>query len=92
MASTVMSIATTVESMGLNTIVMGFSFASALAWFEVVKSIVSKLVKTGGGLKGDVIAALLTTLLAVAVFLLLKALVRNVDIKEPSAPMFAVTR
>jgi Family of unknown function (DUF5654) len=92
MASTVMSIATTVEAQGLNTIILGFSFAAALAWYEVVKSVVAQLVKRGTGLKGDVIAALVTTLLAVLVFLVLKTFVKNVEIKEPSAPMFAVTR
>jgi Family of unknown function (DUF5654) len=87
-----MSIATTVEAQGLNTIILGFSFAAALAWYEVVKSVVAQLVKRGTGLKGDVIAALVTTLLAVLVFLVLKTFVKNVEIKEPSAPMFAVTR
>jgi hypothetical protein len=87
-----MGIATTVEAQGLNSIITGFSFASALAWYEVVKSLVSTLIKRGSGLKGDVIAALLTTLLAVVLFLLIKALVKNVEIKEPSQPIFAVTR
>ena len=92
MASTVMSIAATIESQGLNTIVMGFSFASALAWYEVVKNLVAKLISRGTGLKGDLIAALLTTLLAVVVYIIIKTFVKNVDIKEPSQPMFAVTR
>ena len=90
--STLVSVATTVESQGLNALVMGFSFAAALAWYEVVKSIVALLVKRGAGLQGDVIAALVTTLLAVAVFLVLKTFVKNVEIKEPGAPLFAVTR
>lgn len=92
MASTVMSIATVVEAQGLNSIIMGFSFASALAWYEVVKSLVAMFVKRSGGLKGDLIAALLTTLLAVVVYLLIKSFVTNVEIKEPSQPIFAVTR
>ena len=92
MASTVMGIATTVEAQGLNAIVMGFSFAAALSWYEVVKASVEMFVKRGGGLKGDVIAALVTTLLAVLVFLILKTFVKNVEIKEPGAPLFAVTR
>ena len=92
MASTVMSIATTVEAQGLNAIVMGFSFAAALAWYEVVKSIVAQFVKRGAGIQGDVIAALVTTLLAVIVYLVLKTFVKNVEIKEPGAPLFAVTR
>lgn len=92
MASTVLGLATTVEAQGLNSIIMGFSFASALAWYEVVKGLVATLIKRSGDLKGDVIAALLTTLLAVLVYMIIKALVKNVDIKEPSQTLFAVTR
>jgi hypothetical protein len=92
MASTVMSIATTVEAQGLNAIIMGFSFASALAWFEVVKKVIERVVKSNGSMQGATIAALVTTLFAVVVFLVLKALVKNVEIKEPGAPLFAVTR
>jgi len=87
-----MSIATTVEAQGLNTLVMGFSFAAALAWFEVVKKVVERVVKSNGSMQGATISALLTTLLAVLVFLLLKTFVKNVEIKEPGAPLFAVTR
>ena len=87
-----MGIATTVEAQGLNTIIGGFSFAAALAWYEVVKKIVDRVVKSNGSTQGAVIAALLTTLLAVIVYMVLKTFVTNVNIKEPSQPMFAVTR
>jgi Family of unknown function (DUF5654) len=92
MASTVMSVATTVEAQGLNSVITGFSFAAALAWYEVVKSIVAQLVKRGTGLQGDIIAALVTTLLAVIVYMVIKTFVKNVEIKEPGQPIFAVTR
>ena len=92
MATTVMGIATTVEAQGLNTIIGGFSFAAALAWYEVVKKIVDRVVKSNGSTQGAVIAALLTTLLAVIVYMVLKTFVTNVNIEEPSQPMFAVTR
>ena len=92
MASTVMGIATTVEAQGLNSIIMGFSFASALAWYEVVKSLVAQLIKRSAGLQGDLIAALLTTLLAVVIYMVIKAFVKNVEIKEPGQVAFAVTR
>lgn len=92
MASTVMGIATTVESQGINSLLNGFSFASALAWFAVVQAIVQKFVKSGDSIQGYTIAALLTTLLSVLVFMLSKALIKNVEIKEPGAPLFAVTR
>ena len=87
-----MGIATTVEAQGLNTIIGGFSFAAALAWYEVVKKIVDRVVKSNGSTQGAVIAALLTTLLAVIVYMVLKTFVTNVNIEEPSQPMFAVTR
>lgn len=92
MASTVMSVATTVEAQGLNAIIMGFSFASALAWFEFVKTIVERVAKSNGSTRGALIAAVVTTLLAVIVYMVLKALVKNVEIKEPGTPLFAVTR
>lgn len=92
MASTVMGIATTVEAQGLNAVIGGFSFAAALAWYEVVKTVVDRVAKSNGSTQGAVIAALVTTLLAVIVFMVLKALVKNVEIKEPGQPMFAVTR
>ena len=92
MASAVMGIATTVEAQGVNTLLNGFSFASALAWFAVVLAIVQKYVTSGSGIQGYTIAALLTTLLSVIVFMIAKKFITNVEIKEPSAPLFAVTR
>ena len=92
MASTVMGIATSVEAQGLNTIIGGFSFAAALAWYEVVKKVVDRVVKSNGSTQGAFIAALLTTLLAVIVYMVIKMFATNVEIKEPSQPMFAVTR
>lgn len=93
MASTVMGIATTVEAQSLNMIVMGFSFAAALAWYEFIKvGLLEKFIKSNGSLQGSAMAALLTTLLAVLVFVILKTFVKNVEIREPGAPVFAVTR
>jgi uncharacterized membrane protein required for colicin V production len=92
MASTVMGIATTVQGQALNTVTAGFAFAAALAWYEVVKKVVERLIKSNGSLQGTVIAALLTTLLAVLVFFFLKTFVTNVEIKEPGQPAFVVTR
>lgn len=92
MASTVMGIATSVESQALNTVIGGFSFAAALAWYEVVKKIVERVVKSNGSTQGAFIAALVTTMLAVIVYMILKMFITNVEIKEPSQPMFAVTR
>jgi len=87
-----MSLATTIESQGLNSLIGGFSFASALAWFAVVQAVIEKYVKSGPGIKAHLIAALLTTLLSILVFLIVKSFVKNVEIKEPGQPLFAVTR
>jgi hypothetical protein len=38
-----------------------------------------------------VLSAIFTTLLSILVYMTIKALVTNVHIKEPSAPMYAVT-
>jgi uncharacterized membrane protein YwzB len=92
MATAVIDLATTVEAQGLNSVIGGFSFAAALAWYGVVQAIIEKYVKQGPGLQAHVLAALLTTLLSVLVFILLKKFVKNVEIKEPGAAMFAVTR
>lgn len=92
MSTFVTSLATTVESQGVNSLIAGFSFASALAWYGVVQAVIEKYVKTGPGIQAHVVAALLTTLLSIFVFMILKKLVTNVPIQEPSQPLFAVTR
>lgn len=92
MASSVLSLATTVEAQGLNSLIGGFSFASALAWYGVVQAVIDKYVKTGPGIQAHVIAALITTLFSILVFIILKTFIKNVEIKEPGQPLFAVTR
>lgn len=92
MASSLLSLATTVEAQGLNSIIAGFSFASALAWYGVVQAVIEKYVKAGPGIQAHVIGALVTTLLSILVFMVLKAFIKNVEIKEPGQPLFAVTR
>jgi len=92
MASTVLGLATTVEAQGINSLIGGFSFASALAWYGVVQAVIEKYVKTGPGVQAHVVAALVTTLFSILVFILLKKFIKNVEIKEPGQTMFAVTR
>jgi hypothetical protein len=92
MASTFLSLATTVEAQGINSLIGGFSFASALAWYGVVQAVIEKYVKTGPGVQAHVIAALITTLFSILVFIILKKFIKNVEIKEPGQAMFAVTR
>ena len=44
------------------------------------------------GLRGTALTALFTTLLAIVVYMAIKALAVNITVKEPQQPMFAVTR
>lgn len=89
------AIALQLEAQSLNSIVGGFAFASALAWYSLVKVIVASVVRVSAeGLKGTALTALFTTLLAIVVYMAIKALAFNVAIKDPSQQptVFAVTR
>jgi hypothetical protein len=93
MAGLISNIALQLESQSLNSIVAGFSFASAIAWMDVVRWMISQIVavsKNGG--QYYVLSALFTTLLAIVVYMIIKVVARNVKINEPSNPVYAVTR
>jgi uncharacterized membrane protein YwzB len=91
MSGFVSSLASSVETQGINSLVGGFSFASALAWYGLVQAIIEKYVKQGPGIQAHLLAALLTTLLSILVFMIIKNFYRA-DLKEPQQPIFAVTR
>ena len=69
----------------------GFAFAAALSWMDLVRFLVQAIVrvKNNGGAH-YALTALLTTVLSIAVFLVVRAL--NKDVKRPSQPIYAVTR
>lgn len=93
MAGFISSVALQVEAQSLNSIVAGFSFASAIAWMDVVRWIISQIVavsKNGG--QYYVLSALFTTLLAITVYMIIKAVASNVKINDPQSPVYAVTR
>ena len=90
MSGFVSSLASSFETQGLNSLVGGFSFASALAWYGVVQAIIEKYVKQGPGIQAHLMAALLTTLLSILVFMLIKKF--YADVKEPQQAVCAVTR
>jgi len=93
MADVLTSIALQVESQSLNSVVAGFAFASAVAWYESVRQIVAQVVQVGkNGLQHSILSALFTTLLAIVVYMAIKALATNVKINEPQQPVYAVTR
>jgi uncharacterized membrane protein required for colicin V production len=93
MAGVIGSVALQLEQQSLNSIVAGFSFAAAVAWMDAVRYLISQVVqvsKNGG--QYYILSALFTTLLSILVYMVLKALVTNVKINEPSSPVYAVTR
>jgi hypothetical protein len=80
----------TFESQSLNAIVAGFSFASAIAWMDVVRWVIANLVKvnkSSGMFIG--LAAVLTTLLSIVVYFLLSKVSRKV--RPPTQALYAVT-
>lgn len=86
----VVSVARTVESQSLNTVVAGFSFAAAIAWMDVVRAIVSRVVSSQkNGVMNASITALLTTLLSVVVYMVFHRV--SSTVRQPGAPLFAVT-
>jgi hypothetical protein len=92
MADMISAIALQLETQSLNSIVAGFAFASAVAWMDVVRWIISQVVQVGkNGGQYYILSALFTTLLAIVVFMAIKALATNVKINEPQQPMYAVT-
>ena len=87
------SVSNLVESQSLNAVIAGFSFASAIAWMDVVRWLIGKVSsgnmnKTSGTFY--LLTALLTTILSVVVFIFVKTLAQNADIKEPQT-VYAVT-
>jgi hypothetical protein len=92
MADMISAIALQLEAQSLNSIVGGFAFASALAWMSFVKIVVASIVRVSAdGLKGTALTALFTTLLAIIVYMAIKALATNVKINDPQQPVYAVT-
>lgn len=78
-----------IESNSLNAIVTGFSFASAIAWMDVVRWVISNVVKVN---KSDgthlMLTAVLTTLLAAVVYFGLRSV--SPTVKEPAQPIYAI--
>jgi hypothetical protein len=92
MAGLIGNIGVQMETMTLNSIVAGFSFASAIAWMDVVRWIISQVVKVNkNGGQYYIISALFTTLLAILVFMIISAVAKNIKINQGQT-MYAVTR
>jgi hypothetical protein len=87
---TVATISSQFESQSLNAVVAGFSFASAIAWMEAVRWLLSNVIKAPkSGAAYVFLTAVLTTLLSIVVYLLLSRVSNKVS--PPGAPVYAVT-
>jgi len=86
-----MDVAGQLEGQSLNAVVAGFSFASAIAWMDVVRALVAMVVRSNRQTPGALTTtAVMTTLLSILVFMLMTRLSRRV--KAPQQPMYAVGR
>ena len=78
------------ETQSLNAVVAGFSFASAIAWMDLVRwmiSVMIKVPKNGGAYFA--LTAVFTTLLSIIIFIVLSMVSKNVV--KPLPPVYAVT-
>jgi hypothetical protein len=86
----VKAISAQVEEQSLNSIVTGLSFAAALAWMDVVRALLSSVVKVQkNGNMHFLLTAVLTTLVSVLVYILLSRMSKRV--RKPEQPVYAVT-
>ncbi len=84
------SIGVQLETQSLNSVVAGFSFASAIAWMDLVRWMISVLIKVpknGGAYFA--LTAVFTTLLSIIIYILLSAVSKTVV--KPPPPVYAVT-
>jgi hypothetical protein len=90
MSTQVINVASQLEAQSVNAVVAGFSFASALAWMDVVRFIISNLVKVNkNGAQYVLLTALMTTLLSIVVYMVLARFSKKVA--APAPPQYAVT-
>jgi hypothetical protein len=90
LVSTTKNIGVQFESQALNSVVAGFSFAAALAWMEVVRWSLSKVIDAPkNGASYVFLTAILTTLLSIVVYYILSRVSKRVV--EPQPPVYAVT-
>ena len=87
---TVSAISSQFESQALNAVVAGFSFAAAISWMEVVRWILSQVVKEPrNGASYVFLTAIITTLLSIIVYVILSMVSKKVA--PPLPPVYAVT-
>jgi|SRR6056300_626079 hypothetical protein len=91
MSEQVTVISQMLETQSLNALTSGFAFAAAMSWNDVARWAISQIVKgpKNTGLQMT-ITAITTTLLSIAVFLLVSSISKRVT--KPAAPVYAVGR
>ena len=88
---TATALAQQVETQSLNSIVAGFSFASAIAYMDLVRWVITQLVEVPKNSGSQyVLTAILTTLISIIVFMIISRI--NGRVKKPAQPVFAITR
>ena len=90
-AKTVTLVTQELETQSLNAIVAGFSFAAAMFWMDLVRWVISQIVKVpkNGGTQ-YALTAILTTLLSIAVYMVVSGV--STRVSKPAQPVYAVTR
>ena len=88
---TVTLVAAELETQSLNSVVAGFSFAAAMSWIDLVRWVITQVIKTpkNGGSQ-YALTALFTTLLSVVVYQIVSRI--STRVSKPVQPVFAVTR
>ena len=78
------------ETQSLNAVVAGFSFASAIAWMDLVRWMISVLIKVpkNGGTH-FALTAIFTTLLSILIYIGLSFVSKTVV--KPQEPVYAVS-
>ena len=83
------SIGRSVETQGLNSLVTGFSFAAAIAWMDVVRAVISRVINVNkNGVANATVVAMLTSLLSVVVYMLLGRI--SSSVRAPQQAIYAV--
>lgn len=88
---TTVAVVQQLETQSLNSIVAGFSFASAIAYMDLVRWLISQVIKVNkNGGQYYLLTALMTTLLSIVVFMIVRMFIKP-DIKMPEQPIYAVS-
>lgn len=86
----IIDVATAVEASSTNAIIAGFSFASAVAWMDFVRFVISKVLMNKKNTAEYFLAtALVTSIMAAIIYSVMK-MIRK-DVKKPGDIVYAVT-